>query len=357
MDIIAYYLPQFHPIPENDEWWGKGFTEWTNVGKAKPLFRNHYQPKVPADLGYYDLRLPQVREEQAKLAKEAGISAFCYWHYWFGDGRRLLEHPFNEVINSGSPDFPFCLGWANESWKAKIWAKVKNKEDKTLIEQKYPGDDDIKAHFYEIINALRDKRYFRVDNKPVFVIYRPKLLPNPQNFIKIWNELLNKEGLGESFYFVGHTLYTKEISKVKELGFSNVNVFPLGDLKRDVKFNICHPFVLLRHFVFKKPLIYPYKEVIKYFSKVYKSNRDAIPCIVPNWDHTPRSGKNGVVFHNSNPFLFANHVKETIKLIKDDSDKIVFLKSWNEWGEGNYLEPDLKFGKSYIKALKENIYQ
>ena len=140
--VIAFYLPQFHPIPENDEWWGKGFTEWTNVASAKPLFKEHYQPRIPADLGFYDLRLSEVRQQQAELAKEAGVTAFCYWHYWFGNGKELLERPFDEVVQSNQPDFPFCLGWANHSWMSKNWnIRKSNVVSKTLMEQNYPGKE------------------------------------------------------------------------------------------------------------------------------------------------------------------------------------------------------------------------
>ena len=156
--VIAFYLPQYHPFKENDEWWGKGFTEWTNVGRAKPLFRGHYQPRVPADLGYYDLRMPEVREKQVNLAKEAGIEGFCYWHYWFGNGRRLMESVFDEVLISGKPDFPFCLGWANHSWFAKTWDKD-GKKDKLLIEQQYLGIEDFKTHFGYALKAFKDPRY------------------------------------------------------------------------------------------------------------------------------------------------------------------------------------------------------
>ena len=169
--VIAFYLPQFHPIPENDKWWGKGFTEWTNVGKAKSFFKGHYQPRIPADLGYYDLRVSETRKAQADMAKEYGVEGFCYWHYWFGNGKRLLERPFEEVLKSSKPDFPFCLGWANESWKAKVWDFNSTKRDRTLIEQLYPGDQDYKDHFYELLDAFKDNRYMRKNNKPICGIY------------------------------------------------------------------------------------------------------------------------------------------------------------------------------------------
>ena len=159
--IIVYYLPQYHPTPDNDKWWGKGFTEWTNVGKAKPLFRGHYQPKGPADLGYYDLRLPEVRAAQVELAKEAGIDGFCYYHYWFGGGKQELELPFNEVLRTGEPDFPFCLCWANEPWHAKFWNMDGTVSKRTLIDQQYGNEEEWKLHFEHVLPAFKDKRYIK----------------------------------------------------------------------------------------------------------------------------------------------------------------------------------------------------
>ena len=196
VEIIAFYLPQFHPIPDNDEWWGKGFTEWTNVGKAKALFKGHNQPRVPADLGYYDLRLPIVREQQVELAKEAGVTAFCYWHYWFGNGKRLMADIFNEVLNTGKPDFPFCLGWANHSWYAKNWNSDGTSTNKLLIEQMYPGIDDEKMHFTFLLKAFKDPRYVKIDNKPFLLIFDPISIPEEyiQNF-KCWTERAGFDGL------------------------------------------------------------------------------------------------------------------------------------------------------------------
>ena len=188
--LIAFYLPQFHPIPENDLWWGRGFTEWTNVAKARPLYRGHYQPRIPADLGFYDLRVPETRAAQAALARSAGIEGFCYWHYWFA-GKRILERPFNEVLRLKEPDFPFCLGWANHSWTG-IWHGAPNK---TLIEQTYPGREDYERHFYAVLEAFHDPRYIRVRGKPLFVICRPTELPCADEFIGLWHHLAVRNGL------------------------------------------------------------------------------------------------------------------------------------------------------------------
>jgi hypothetical protein len=186
---IAIYLPQFHPVPENDLWWGKGFTEWTNVAKAKPLFDGHYQPHLPADLGFYDLRLAEVREEQAAMAKKYGIEGFCYYHYWF-NGKRILERPFNEVLSSGKPDFPFMLCWANENW-TKVWD---GGENNILLEQKYSDEDDI-SHIKSLIPAFKDERYIKVDGKPVFAIYRSANIPDVKRTLETWRKEAKKEGL------------------------------------------------------------------------------------------------------------------------------------------------------------------
>ena len=196
---IAFYLPQYHPIPENDEWWGPGFTEWTNVARARPLFRGHAQPHIPADLGFYDLRLPETREQQASLAQDHGIEAFCYWHYWFGDGRRVLERPFAEVLASGRPLMKFCLGWANESWTG-IWHGA---QDRVLMEQRYPGKEDAAAHFRTLLPAFRDERYLRVGDLPVLHVYKPGNLPNAARFVDDWQEMAKKAGLPGLYLVAG----------------------------------------------------------------------------------------------------------------------------------------------------------
>jgi len=357
--IIAYYLPQYHPIPENDEWWGKGFTEWTNVGKANPLFRGHYQPKVPADLGYYDLRLPEIREEQAKLAQEAGVFGFCYWHYWFGNGKELLERPFKEVVKSGKPDFPFCLGWANENWQAKLWnadQSVKIKQD--LITQEYPGTEDIKAHFFSQIKAFKDSRYIRINGRPLFLIYSPLKHPQLQEFINIWNELAKQEGVAESFYFVGLAKNDEEMEKVKALGFDAVTSglldrLPTVYMQKPLLYRMIK-YVLRTKF--NRPVVIPYSKAVPHLTHPsFDSKEYVIPTIIPNWDHSPRSGGNAVILHNSTPEAFEKHCENVLNIVKNKENKLIFLKSWNEWGEGNYMEPDLKFRKGYIFALAQAI--
>lgn len=353
--VLALYLPQYHPIPENDLWWGKGFTEWTNVGKAKSLFKGHYQPRVPADLGYYDLRVPETRKAQADLAREYGVEGFVYWHYWFGNGKRLIERPFNEVVASGEPDFPFCLAWANDSWKG--FAHGLSNRD-VLIKQLYPGVEDYIAHFYELLPAFKDKRYITVEGKPLFMIYRPLANREIKVFIDTWRQLAIENDL-PGIYFIGHS------------NNSNANLEAIIDVGVDAINTVRLDNYLLNHRTFfqkitKKinrifrgiPNVFSYEIISKYFIiKEIDSQNHIYPSIIPGWDHTPRSGKEGLVLINSTPEYFKNHLKEVFDVVsnKKEEHKIIFIKSWNEWAEGNYMEPDLKFGLQYLEALRSEI--
>jgi hypothetical protein len=373
--IIAYYLPQYHPIPENDEWWGKGFTEWTNVAKAKPLFWRHYQPHVPADLGFYDLRLPIVREQQAQMAKEAGVEGFCYWHYWFS-GKQLLEKPFEEVLKSGNPDFPFCLGWANRTWTSKYWQNKKSfSKDINLIEQHYSEEDHIN-HFNYLLPAFRDKRYIKVDDKPLFVFFRPMDVPDCRNFIDLWQSLAKKNGL-KGIYFVGirfnYSFLEKKGPKecyndIFNLGFDGVNSrgFARAELKSDniiqLFFKVIEKFFKMSlwkehplHFWIRK---YNMKKINKYMYVDEDKSENVYPTLIPNWDRTPRSGKAAVVYTNTTPEVFDDQVKKCLELVKnkEDEHKIIFLQSWNEWAEGNHVEPDLKYGHGFLDVLRSNIF-
>lgn len=355
--VIAYYLPQYHPIPENDNWWGKGFTEWTNVSKARKLFRNHYQPHIPADLGFYDLRVPETRKAQADLARDYGVEGFCYWHYWFGNGKRLLERPFNEVLKSGEPDFPFCLGWANDTWKGFAHG-LKNRN--TLIEQLYPGEDDYRNHFFAILDALKDKRYIKVEGKPLFMIFSPLDNSEVKNFIITWRNLAIQNGL-EGIYFIGHCNNLRhKISDIFETGVDAVNTVRVSDYLVKKQSFIEKIFVKGRRFLGGFQNRYTYAKMSKYFiDKEIDSKNNIYPSIIPGWDHTPRSGKEGLVITDSRPDLFGKHIDDALECIKNrEADKkIIFIKSWNEWAEGNYMEPDLKWGTKYLETLRNKIHQ
>ena len=378
--VIAFYLPQYHPIPENDKWWGTGFTEWTNVAKAKPLFKGHVQPHIPTDLGFYDLRMPEIREKQAKLAKEAGIEGFCYWHYWFGKGKRLLERPFNEVLISGTPDFPFCIGWANETWSNKSWnAKSKSLKDATLMEQTYI-ESEFDDHFYEVLPALKDKRYITVDGKPLFLIFSPYAMPDQRKFIDRWRELAHENGL-PGIHFVGITnnISMREIGSYNsgkaripsfdeaalhynyllERGFDAVN--SRGQLRAEMlagsRVRSFIKKILAKVFHIDMLSKFKMSDINKYLFVKEDAWENAYPTIIPNWDRSPRSGKKAIIYTDSTPTEFKHQVEEALELVKgkQDEHKIIFLKSWNEWGEGNFMEPDMQYGHGYLKALKEVI--
>lgn len=358
--IFAFYLPQFHPTIDNDQWWGKGFTEWTNVGRAKPLFKGHYQPHIPADLGYYDLRLPEVREAQAALAREAGIEGFCYYHYWFGDGKQELELPFNEVLRLGRPDFPFCLCWANETWHSKFWdSNGGTFSKKVLIEQRYLGTQDNVKHFNSLLLAFRDSRYIKVDGKLLFLIYKPLQFDGIKDFIREWRNLAAQNGL-KDFYFVaqlgqlGKDPTKDEIAETLDLGFDAINIVRLWSALSKRSF-IHKVYDKIFSYITNVPRVADYKHVYPYFIGDDEKEENIFPTIIPNWDHSPRSGHNGYVLKNSTPSLFRNHLQNVFDIVRKKSNQIVFIKSWNEWGEGNYMEPDLKFGKGYIETLKNEV--
>ena len=378
--VIAFYLPQFHPIPENDKWWGKGFTEWTNVGKAKPLFKGHYQPRVPADLGYYDLRMPEVREAQAEMAREVGIEGFCYWHYWFGNDKMLLERPFKEVLESGKPDFPFCLGWANHSWTNKTWevGTKKVKED-YLMQMHYSVEDYIK-HFNYVLPAFKDKRYICVDGKPLFLIFRPLDIPDVKEFIELWQQRAKANGLkgihfvgisstinddvnktknifNRDFLTQGHVLYPK----LFKLGLDAINSY--GQYRAELLtrswFNIIKRYlikILFNRFTLVK---IQQKEINKFLFDEYDKWEYVYPTLLPCWDRSARSGLKAKVYVDSTPEVFKKQLDEAISLLqdKDWEHKILFLKSWNEWAEGNYVEPDLKYGHGFLDVIKDCIFE
>lgn len=348
MRVIAYYLPQFHAIPENDEWWGKGFTEWTSVRNGKPLYAGHQQPVEPGELGYYNLLDADIRERQAQLAREAGVEGFCYWHYWFG-GKQLLEKPLQAVMASGKPDFPFCLGWANESWKAKTWLDQQTAPDRMLIEQTYSWEDD-EAHFEAILPMLRDKRYIQVDGKPLLMVYRPLDLPDGKAWTTHWQEMAKKIGF-KGLYLLGHVAYRWQVDDVMAIGFDAVNLVPLGDTKRNKCLALRHLRTLIKHLRGKSPLVYDYAKSIRVFAEPAMQREEVVPTILPGWDHSPRSRMRAFVMNNSTPEAFKSHVAAIKRIVDKKQNDLVMLKSWNEWGEGNYIEPDKRWGRQFLDAL------
>ena len=373
---IAIYLPQFHPIPENNEWWGKGFTEWRNVTKAKPLFKDHYQPHLPADLGFCDLRVPEVREQQAALAKEYGIYGFCYYHYWF-NGKRLLERPFQEVFESGKPDFPFMLCWANENWTRKWDGRQKD----ILIKQEYSEEDDRK-HIQSLIPYFKDKRYIRINNKPVFAVYRSKHLPDINSTLRIWREEAAKHNM--ELYICrfescleGGQEYMHEFDAAIDFQpwGREMNEYKLSLLKKkqqSVSFTIesiiqgqvIKKISPKRFLYFKSKLqseffgrfIHGYEDYINYvMSKGYPDNYKVFPGITPMWDNTARQKKNPGILLGSNPELYKKWFKHIVEKFQPYSreENFVFINAWNEWAEGNHLEPCQKWGRKYLEVTKE----
>ncbi len=341
---IALYLPQFHPIPENDRWWGKGFTEWTNVRKAVPLFEGHDQPRIPGELGYYDLRDPDVRRAQARLAETHGVTAFCYFHYWFA-GKRLLERPFTEVLSSGEPDFPFCLCWANESWTG-IWHGA---PDRILIEQTYPGREDHIRHFKALLPAFCDECYVTVQGKPLFLIYLPLAIPEVESVLDLWRDLAIREGL-KGIYFVG-------IRNWKSTWNPNIQGFDASVTFRLPPYP--SPGVLPRRIASGNARVFAYdhEQIVDRLINPPESDFLDFPCIGPNWDNSPRIGTRGIVLQNSRPELFRRNVRTALEHVHglEDEKRLIFIKSWNEWAEGNYLEPDARYGRGYLEVLRDEL--
>jgi len=351
--VLAFYLPQFFPNEFNNKWYGIGYTEWTNVGKAKPLYRGHYQPHVPADLGYYDLRVPEVAEQQAELAREAGVFGFAYWHYWW-DGKMLLNEPCERMLRTGKPDFPFMFAWANESWYKKLWNKDKL-GDELIMEQTYPGEEDNRKHFEYCLPFFMDKRYIAFDGRPIFLIYRPFSFDAVTDFMNQWNDWIKEKGVADSFYFVGMQYNPSEIEKLKGLGFDCVT--PQHSLRTPMAWEtpLEHLRAGLQRYMGEYLNVLRTVDYSKYPKTVWKedidSREDIAPQLIPNWDNTPRAGRRGIVYKNSTPEVFGKAAEVVMRCVQCKRNKLVFLKSWNEWAEGNYMEPDLKYGKGYIEAL------
>ncbi|MBC5991610.1 glycoside hydrolase family 99-like domain-containing protein [Pontibacter cellulosilyticus] len=362
---IAFYLPQFHPIPENDMWWGKGFTEWTNVSKAKPSFTGHYQPHLPSELGFYDLRLPEVREQQALLAKEHGIYGFCYYHYWF-NGRRILERPFQEILESGKPDFPFMLCWANENW-TRIWD---GSDNEVLLEQKYSAQDDI-AHIKSLLPTFNDPRYIKVNGKPVFSVYRSNKIPDVAATIKRWRNEAVKAGL--ELYLCRIESFGESGSDYLKDGFDAAIRFePFSSNLKAYKDHLIrkHYNNKLSSWFIKYALStrerrnkkisgltnrIDYEDYVNFTKKLKSADYKVYPGITPMWDNTARKKSSAFMFINSSPEIYKEWLSFEVERFKPfgHEENFIFINAWNEWAEGNHLEPCHKWGRKYLEVTRD----
>lgn len=349
---IAIYLPQFHPIPENDTWWEKGFTEWTNVVKAKPRFEGHYQPHLPADLGFYDLRLEEARLAQEAMAKEYGLYGFCYYHYWF-NGKRMLHEPLDRKLENPKEDLPFMLCWANENW-TRVW---NGGENDVLLKQDYSEEDD-RNHIQFLIKYFEDERYIKVEGKPVFIIYRPKFFPDIERTIEIWREEVKKAGFPD--LYIGFSQNFEHQYDPKSKGFDFAFEFQpnFAKLPNTYNYNLLKK---IKRKVYKKigkrfvqKEIYDYYEYSKsQMNQLIRS--DVYPGITPMWDNTARRKENPFILHDSTPEKYKswlNHIKANYPW-DTVPENFLFINAWNEWAEGNHLEPCQKWGTAYLEATKE----
>ena len=332
---LAFYLPQYHPIPENDEWWGTGFTEWTNVNRARPLYPGHYQPHVPSELGYYDLRLPEVRQAQADLAAAHGISGFVYYHYWF-NGKRLLERPFDEVLASGSPDFPFALCWANEEWTRNWDAST----GRVLMPQEFSDADDL-AHIRWLATAFADDRYIRIDGRPLMLIYRAQQLPDPKRTFDLWREEAQKLGLPDLY-----------LCWVESHGPPPGGPAAFG-LDASVGFM---PFSGERIF---EPLQGTRGHRVLDYRSAYLAAMDQaevpwkrFPSVMVGWDNTARRPYGATIFEGATPDAYEHWLRLAVDSTSQvrEEENYLFIVAWNEWAEGNHLEPDQRYGRAFLEA-------
>ena len=346
--IIAYYLPQFHPFKENNEWWGEGFTEWTNVSKATAQFEGHYQPRLPGDLGHYDLRLPEIMAKQFEMARKYGVSGFCYHYYWF-DGHRLMERPLETLLKQKGPeyDFPFCLCWANENWTRR-WDGA---EADVLMQQNH-GKKDHARIIKDLLRYFKDSRYITIEGKPVIVIYRPTIIDELDEMVDIWRTAAKKAGY-EDIYMVATTAFG--FSEPKTIGFDAISQFP----PHAIAVRECTEEVDLYNRGFEGK-VYDYAETVEAFIECLKeigahgTQTAYFPGVMTGWDNEARKPGKGHVFHGATPKLFQKWLKYSMDWTKKHNksgEQLVFVNAWNEWAEGTYLEPDRKFGHAFLHAI------
>jgi len=338
---IAFFLPQFHPIPENDLWWGAGFTEWTNVRRARPNFAGHDQPRVPSELGYYDLRDPGVLVQQAALAREHNIHAFCYYYYWF-DGKRLLERPVEEMRMSGQPDFPYCLCWANENWTRR-WDGA----DHDILIANIPSRENDARVIRDLLPHFRDPRYVRVNGRPLFMVYRIGTLPDATATIALWREICLQEGVGEIYLCAGKTY---ESADPIRLGFDAVIEFPPHGVRTPAineRVEIANPDF--------RGIVVDYRQFVVDMLAAPAPDYRLHRTVMPGWDNTARRQDHALTFIHATPEVYEVWLEETAaRALRDNppGERLVFINAWNEWAEAAYLEPDTRYGRQYLLATQ-----
>jgi len=347
MEVLAHYLPQFHPIPENDAWWGPGFTEWRSAAAGRPLFRGHVQPHLPGELGFYDLRVAESRAAQAALAQTHGITGFIYWHYWLG-GKRLLERPFDEVLESKEPSFPFCLAWANHSWRRR-WGDP-SRRGELLLEQTYPGREDELAHFAYLRQAFEDPRYVRIAGKPILFVFSPGLLPDPAGFVERFQEMAASLG---GLYLVAMLERSDYRNHVAD-GFDAAVGHAFPPSGADLITRVRDSAINRGWHHGPKRFAFPTTYDPAAFERL---DGTVFPVVAPNWDDTPRLGRRGTVCVDATPERFGARLRGALAQTASlpPEQQVLVIKSWNEWGEGNYLEPDTEFGRGWLEAARREI--
>jgi lipopolysaccharide biosynthesis protein len=361
---LAIYLPQFHPIKENDLWWGKGFTEWRNVTKAKPLFKGHYQPHLPADMGFYDLRLVDTMIEQTELAREYSIHGFMFYHYWF-NGKLVLHTPIENYRYKIKNNFPYCFCWANENWTRR-WD---GGEHDILLRQDYSAEDDLQ-HIRFLLDYFSDPRYIKVDGKPVFAVYATNYLPNPLQTAEIWQNEAIKAGY-KGLYLIRVESFDWN-TRPAQVGFDaamqfhpdwrklkNALIYPSLPLKYANKYHNSVLGKFFRKMVRPQQLlesrIVDYQKYSEQFYEAETLDYKRYPCIMPSWDNSSRRPKgNATIFHNASPDLYKKWLSNIVKNFRpfSEDENFIFLNAWNEWAEGNHLEPCLKWGRQYLEATR-----
>ena len=369
MKAIAFYLPQYHAIPENDEWWGKGFTEWTNVKKARPVFKGHNQPKVPLNDNYYNLLNDETKKWQARIAKDAGIYGFCYYHYWF-NGKMLLEKPAEQMLVNKDIDIPFCFSWANEPWSRSWKGESKN----VIMPQEYGEKPDWKRHFDYLLPFFKDERYIKEQGKPMFIIYKPDIMPACYEMLEYWNELAVDEGLPGMYFGFQFPSGFRNRENENKFDFA-IEFEPLytrtalqdfiNISTRKGKINLLkkHPVVFtdiaykkIKNTKFNKPIIFDYDKTCEIMTSRKPYFKNAVPGIFTSWDKTPRNGSKATIYKNSNPETFCKYLSKQIDRANNVyHTEYLFITAWNEWGEGAYLEPDTEFEDGYLKSVKKAI--